>query len=197
MIASVVSTGSIVAWLLSLDTSRSGAIFAALALSMAVVSWIGGRARINAGGDTTYRTLANQIRGYDGCVLASYRHFVQSLPFYTGQREVLVEYWGELAPFAQSPDEHAGFIGTQAKLQQLWSSDRCVVVIANRKDLKELFKILEPTPRIVGCEGKKVALYNRDNGNVQPGCDSAGTNSRATSLWSSEQAALGFNADGR
>jgi len=197
MIASVVSTGSIVAWLSSLETPRSGTIFAVLAVSMAIVSWIGGRARINAGGDTTYRMLASQIRGYDGCVLASYRHFEQSLPFYTGQREVLVEYWGELAPFAQTPDERAGFIGTETKLQQLWSSSRCVVMIANRKDLKELFKILSPAPRIVGCEGKKVALYNRDGGEAQPGCDFASTNNSAASLWSSEQAALGFNADGR
>ena len=197
MIASVVSTGSIVAWLLSLETPRSGAIFAALAVSMILVSWIGERARINAGADTTYRVLASQIRGYDGCVFASYRHFEQSLPFYTGQREVLVEYRGELAPFAQTPDERAGFIGTEARLQQLWASDRCLVMIANRKDLKDLLKILRPTPRIVGCEGKKVALYNRDGAPAPSGCDSIDTNSAAASLWSSQLAALGFKADGR
>jgi Aminoarabinose transferase C-terminal domain len=142
--------------------------------------------------------LADQIRGYDGCVLASYRHFEQSLPFYTGRREVLVEYWGELAPFAQTPDERAGFIGTEARLQQLWTSDRCVVMVANRKDLKDLLKILKPAPRIIGCEGKKVALYNRADGQTPSGCDSAAdTNSRAAPLWSSQQAALGFKADGR
>ena len=196
-IASVVSTGAIVAWLLSIDTPRGGSIFAAIALAMVIVSWIGARARIDAGADTTYRTLATQIRGYDGCILASYRHFEQSLPFYTGRREVLVEYWGELAPFAQTPEERAGFIGTEAKLQQLWSSDRCMVMVANRKDLKDLLKILNPMPRIVGCEGKKVALYNRDGEETQSGCGSIDTNNGAASLWSSQQAALGFKADGR
>ena len=197
MIASVVSTGAIVAWLFSLETPRRVPAFTAIAAAMVIVSWIGQRVRINAGADTTYRVLASQVRGYSGCVLASYRHFEQSLPFYTGQREVLVEYWGELAPFAQSLDERAGFIGTEARLRQLWASERCVVMIANRKDLKDLFKILSPVPRMVGCEGKKVALYNREGATTPSGCAPIDTNSASVSLWSSQQTALGFTADGR
>ena len=45
-----------------------------------------------------------------GCRLASYRHFVQSLPFYTGYREALVDYRGELASLVSAPTPARAFI---------------------------------------------------------------------------------------
>jgi 4-amino-4-deoxy-L-arabinose transferase-like glycosyltransferase len=169
--AIVVATGAMAAWALAAKASHGGYVFAAIALAMATTSWLGQSTRVHAGAAISYRDLARQIRPYEGCLLGSYRHFVQALPFYTGQREILVEYWGELAPFAQTPDERAGFVGTAAKLREVWASDHCVVLIANRGDLGELSKTLNPAPRIIGCEGKKVALYNREVAHAAAGCE--------------------------
>ncbi|HEY2485604.1 MAG TPA: phospholipid carrier-dependent glycosyltransferase [Candidatus Binataceae bacterium] len=170
-IAIVVAAGAVAAWALAARTNHAGYVFAAIALAMATTSWLGQSARIHAGATISYRDLARQIRPYEGCVLGSYRHFVQALPFYTGRREILVQYWGELAPFAQTPDERAGFVGTAAKLREVWASNRCVVLIANRGDLEELSKTLNPPPRIIGCEGKKLALYNREVAHAAAGCE--------------------------
>jgi 4-amino-4-deoxy-L-arabinose transferase-like glycosyltransferase len=170
-IAVVVAAGAIAAWALAARTNRVGYVFAAIALAMATTSWLGQRARIHSGATISYRDLARQIQPYEGCLLVSYRHFVQALPFYTGRREILVQYWGELAPFARTPDERAGFVGTAAKLRDVWASNRCVVLIANRADLAELSKTLNPAPRIIGCEGKKLALYNQEVSHVAAGCE--------------------------
>jgi 4-amino-4-deoxy-L-arabinose transferase-like glycosyltransferase len=170
-IAIVVAAGAVAAWALAARTNHAGYVFAAIALAMATTSWLGQSARIHAGATISYRDLARQIRPYEGCVLGSYRHFVQALPFYTGRREILVQYWGELAPFAQTPDERAGFVGTAAKLREVWASNRCVVLIANRGDFEELSKTLNPPPRIIGCEGKKLALYNREVAHPAAGCE--------------------------
>jgi 4-amino-4-deoxy-L-arabinose transferase-like glycosyltransferase len=170
-IAMVVAAGAVAAWVLAARTNHAGYVFAAIVLAMATTSWLGQSARIHAGATVSYRELARQIRPYEGCVLVSYRHFVQALPFYTGRREILVQYWGELAPFAQTPDERAGFLGTATRLREVWGSNRCVVLIANRGDLDELRKTLNPSPRIIGCEGKKLALYNREVAHVAAGCE--------------------------
>ena len=170
-IAIVIAAGAAAAWALAARTNHAGYVFAAIALAMATTSWLGQSARIHAGAAINYRDLARQIRPYEGCVLGSYRHFVQALPFYTGHREILVQYWGELAPFAQTPDERAGFVGTAAKLREVWASNRCVVLIANRGDLEELSKTLNPPPRIIGCQGKKLALYNREVAHAAAGCE--------------------------
>jgi len=170
-IAMVVAAGAVGAWVFAARTNNAGYVFAAIALAMATTSWLGQSARIHAGATVSYRELARQIRPYEGCVLVSYRHFVQALPFYTGRREILVQYWGELAPFAQTPDERAGFLGTVTRLREVWGSNRCVVLIANRGDLDELRKTLNPSPRIIGCEGKKLALYNREAAHVAAGCE--------------------------
>jgi hypothetical protein len=93
--------------------------------------------------------------------MASYRHFVQSLPFYTGHREALVDYRGELAPFGLGDDARESFIATDAELAQLWRGPGCAILIVNRDDLPHLRALLGSAAAIVACEGKKLALYNR------------------------------------
>jgi len=124
------------------------------------------RARTEATPMASYRELAGIIDPYlqRGCTLASYRHFVQALPFYTQTRERLVGYRGELAPFGESDDAAESFIATDARLRALWSGPRCVILIANRKDVAGLAARLQPPPSLLGGEGKKVALTNRSTG---------------------------------
>src|SRR5262249_7080805 len=97
----IVMAGSVVAWIFGRSGRVAGHVFATLVFMMVAATNVGDRARFDAGSETTYRELASQITPHlQACVLASYRHFVQSMPFYTGQREVFVQYRGELAPFA-------------------------------------------------------------------------------------------------
>jgi len=134
-----------------------------IALGVIVAMAAAIKAREDAARAFSYRTLARTISPLTarGCVLASYRHYIQALPFYTGAREKPVAYRGELAPFGTSPDAADSFISTDAQLIKLWASNTCVVMVANRRDLPRLEQMLAPFPSILGCEGKKVALSNR------------------------------------
>jgi 4-amino-4-deoxy-L-arabinose transferase-like glycosyltransferase len=133
----------------------------ALGVLLAMAAFM--KAREDAAPMFSYRTLARAIGPVigDGCALASYRHQVQSLPFYTRQREKLVGYRGELAPFGDGPDARDSFVASDTDLETLWGSKACVVVVANRGDLPRLKRILTPAPSIIGCEGKKFALLNQ------------------------------------
>jgi 4-amino-4-deoxy-L-arabinose transferase-like glycosyltransferase len=154
--------GGLVAFLVS----RSGRIRAAvgtMALGVLIAIAAAVTARGDAAGLESYRGLARAVAAHlrSGCVLASYHHHVQALPFYTGQREVLVGFRGELAPWSDRADAAASFIADDQALRKLWSSHNCVVLIANRKDLTHLYAILTPSPQQVGNEGKKYVLINR------------------------------------
>jgi len=160
LIASAVAAGAILIAVIShLGEGRAPYAIGALALAMAAAMMVGIRARRDAAPLVSYRELAHTARPYlrPGCVLASYRHLVQSLPFYTEQREIRVEYWGELSEFPQSSD--TGVITSAAKLRELWRSNSCALLIANQRDLAAVSALLEPAPMIIGCEGKKFILY--------------------------------------
>ncbi|MBF6568842.1 MAG: glycosyltransferase family 39 protein [Candidatus Binataceae bacterium] len=146
---------------LATSRNRPRLAIAVIAVGVLIASGAGLKARRDAASFYSYRRLAQVITPYlaSGCVLASYNHFVQSLPFYTGSREAIVGYRGELAPFSDSIDARASFIPNLAALKKLWQSPLCVVLIANFQDLPTLHR-LTPTS-VLGCEGKKLALYNR------------------------------------
>ncbi|MGH8013485.1 MAG: glycosyltransferase family 39 protein, partial [Candidatus Binataceae bacterium] len=138
----------------------AAAVGLATVLSMVMLM----KAREDAAPMFSYRELARAVVPYldhQHCVLASYRHYVQALPFYTHEREALVGYRGELAPFSHSPEARATFIPTDSKLLSLWQSPQCVVLIANRHDLPHLAGLLDPHGVMIGCEGKKVAIISR------------------------------------
>jgi 4-amino-4-deoxy-L-arabinose transferase-like glycosyltransferase len=108
------------------------------------------------------RRLATAIApfAHQGCRLASYRHFEQALPFYTGVKETLVNYRGELEPFGPINDRQGAIFATAPQLRKIWAGGQCIVLVVNRLDVPTVAKLLSPMPRLIGCEGKKVALYN-------------------------------------
>ncbi|HYK65850.1 MAG TPA: phospholipid carrier-dependent glycosyltransferase [Patescibacteria group bacterium] len=162
LIASVLPAGGIAAYVLGRGSAGLYAI-AALALAMLATVPLSNRVRNDASSFSTYRNLANSVRPYltDDCALASYRHYVQSLPFYTNRRETRVEYWGELSEVPSPTSYKSPFlIGSEARLRQVWSSGGCMVLIANARDLKGLMDALKPAPALIACEGKKFALYH-------------------------------------
>jgi 4-amino-4-deoxy-L-arabinose transferase-like glycosyltransferase len=136
---------------------------AALTVSMLIIMGAGIHARERVAPLVSYRGLAESIAPYTkrGCRLMSYRHFEQALPFYTGARETLVNYRGELEPFGPQRDPSGEVFATTSQLSDNWAADGCIVLVANRADLATLDNLLHPTPTLIGCEGKKLAFCNR------------------------------------
>ena len=134
-----------------------------LAISVIVGIGAGIEARERVAPLVSYRRLAEFVAPYTsrGCRLMSYRHFEQALPFYTGTRETLVSYRGELEPFGPLQDPNGSVFATVAQLKEIWAGEQCSVLVANRLDLPTLVNMLFPAPTLIGCEGKKWALYNR------------------------------------
>ena len=166
MVAAAALTVTSIAALAIVQRGRKpAAAIGAVALGLLIALGLMMKARADAQPLGSYRDLARAIDPYlaSGCELASYRHFVQALPFYTGHREALVNYRGELAPFGRAPDARASFIATDADLVQLWHGRGCAVLIVNRSDLAHVRTMLGGDTRIIGCEGKKLALYNRES----------------------------------
>jgi 4-amino-4-deoxy-L-arabinose transferase-like glycosyltransferase len=163
LIAAVLAAGAVAMYALGRTASRVPHAIGALALAMLVTVPLAARVREDASSISTYRNLATAVQPYlaGDCALASYRHYVQSLPFYTRTRETRVEYWGELSEVSPpTPGKSPFLIGSEARLRQIWSSGSCMVLIANARDLKGLDDSLKPAPVVIGCEGKKFALYN-------------------------------------
>jgi aminoarabinose transferase-like protein len=150
----------------------------ALAVSVIVLMGAGIEAHERVAPLVSYRGLAEIIVPYAsrGCRLMSYGHFEQSLPFYTGARETLVNYRGELAPFGPVHDPKGDVFATTSQLQKAWAGNQCTVLVANRLDLARLSNLLFPVPTVIGCEGKKFALYNQplpphaQNAGAAPDC---------------------------
>ncbi len=95
LIAGVLAAGAIAMYALGRTASRvqwggppcppSSFAIGALALAMLATVPLAARVREDASSISTYRNLAMAVQPYlaGDCTLASYRHYVQSLPFYT------------------------------------------------------------------------------------------------------------------
>jgi len=163
LIGAVLAAGAIAMYSLGRAASRVPHAIGAIALAMLAVVPLAARMREDASSISTYRNLARAVQPYlaGDCTLASYRHYVQSLPFYTRRRETRVEYWGELSEFSPPSQGKSPFlIGSDARIRQVWSSGACMILIVNDRDRKALADSLKPAPAVIGCEGKKLALYN-------------------------------------
>lgn len=163
LIGVVLVAGAIATYSLGRAASRVPYAIGAIALAMLAAVALATRVREDASSISTYRNLARTVQPYlaGDCTLASYRHYVQSLPFYTRRRETRVEYWGELSEVSPpAPGGSAFLIGSDARLRQAWSSGACMILIVNDRDRNALADSLKPAPVVIGCEGKKLALYN-------------------------------------
>jgi len=163
LLGSVLAAGAVAMYWLGRAASGVPYAISAIALAMLAAVPLAGRVREDAAPISTYRNLARAVEPYlaGDCTLASYRHYVQSLPFYTRRRETRVEYWGELSEVSTPSAGKSPFvIGSDARLRQVWSSGACMILIVNDRDRDALAGSLKPAPVVIGCEGKKLALYN-------------------------------------
>lgn len=142
--------------------SRANIVLAcALGLSLGFTGAFKARADMDA--TQSCRRLAREINAQvppGNCLLASDHNFLQALPFYTGRREALVTYRGELAPFSYSPDAAGSFIKDRATMVRLWAKSACTVLVADRHLAPIYLRILNPPARIIARQGDSVVLYH-------------------------------------
>ena len=125
-----------------------------LVLEMVAISGRGVRAHYRRLGVTIHQ----QARPQDLVIL--YNHYVQGVPFYARRRAVVVGAHGELDFGSHQGDQSAYFWDNDEQLFQAWRSPRHVFLVINRLELEPLLPRLQPAPRQIAAQGKKVLIVN-------------------------------------
>lgn len=102
--------------------------------------------------------IRQQARPQDQIIL--YNHYVQGIPFYTRRRAVVVGGHGELDFGSHQGDQRAFFWEKDQALLEAWQSSRRIFLVINRRELDPLRPQLQPAPRQIAAQGKKVLLVN-------------------------------------
>jgi 4-amino-4-deoxy-L-arabinose transferase-like glycosyltransferase len=102
--------------------------------------------------------IRQQARPQDQVIL--YNHYVQGIPFYAGRRVVVVGGHGELDFGSHQGDQSAFFWEQDESLVEAWQSSRRVFLVINRLELDPLQPQLQPAPRQIAAQGKKVLIVN-------------------------------------
>jgi len=103
-------------------------------------------------------TIHQQARPQDLVIL--YNHYVQGVTFYARRRTVVVGGHGELDFGSRQGDQSAYFWERDGRLLQAWRSPRHVFLVINRLELEPLLPRLQPAPRQIAAQGKKVLVVN-------------------------------------
>jgi 4-amino-4-deoxy-L-arabinose transferase-like glycosyltransferase len=103
-------------------------------------------------------TIREQAQPQDLVIL--YNHYVQGIPFYARRRAVVVGGHGELDFGSRQGDQSAYFWERDGRLLQAWRSPRHVFLVINRLELEPLLPRLQPAPRQIAAQGKKVLIVN-------------------------------------
>jgi len=110
----------------------------------------------------TYRELgraaASSMRPGDR--LAVYRHLVHGITFYSRHRVIMVRGRGELRFGSEQGNQEAYFWPDDDALRREWAEDGRLFLVINRKELDAFQPPLDPPPRLVASEGKKVLVVN-------------------------------------
>jgi 4-amino-4-deoxy-L-arabinose transferase-like glycosyltransferase len=111
----------------------------------------------------TSRALADAIvpLRQDGDLLLSYKRLMQGLPFYTRSRVIQFDAYHEILFGAQhAPDHDELFWNDFGRVESEWSSGRRVFIVTDVKHIPFLESELEPTPRILVQDHRRVVLVN-------------------------------------
>jgi len=147
-------------WIRLEERGRPAAAFGVLIGSLALVLMfaIEGRAVTKTG-----HSLAEAIAPLrePGDLLISYKRLMQSLGFYTRQRIVQFDAYHEVEAGAlTAPDREEWFWQDFDRLAREWSSGRRVFMATDRKHLPELEGKLDPKPRLLVQDHRRVVLVN-------------------------------------
>jgi len=141
---------------------RTPAGLAAIVLAMAAALAAGTWARIEAEPLRSYASLAEAVsEGAPGATVICYHRYVQSLPYYTRRRVILVGAETELRFGAErAPDAHDYFFKSDAELLRLWDQPGVKVLVLDEPDLARLGGRLGDFT-IIGAEYRKRAILKR------------------------------------
>lgn len=143
---------------------RRGAIGLAAFIATAAAMLIAiGYGRIMAEPLRSYAGLARAIERLEpNARLVCYPRYVQSLPFYTRRRVIIVGGRTELT-FGSNHDPDAAqyFFISRADLLKLWNDPRPTVFVVDRFVVDQLRKIFGPY-RVIASDVKKLALMRED-----------------------------------
>jgi 4-amino-4-deoxy-L-arabinose transferase-like glycosyltransferase len=137
-------------------SGRLGILGAGMAL--ALLAGVSGRNIV-----TTSRELGNAIQQHrrPGDLLVSYNKFMQGLGFYTQSRITMVRGFHEIDDSRSWDPAYQTFLWNNPKrLAREWSSDRRVLLATEQENLRRLKRLLEPDPRIVVRNRRRVLLAN-------------------------------------
>jgi 4-amino-4-deoxy-L-arabinose transferase-like glycosyltransferase len=145
-------------------TKRTGAGLAAVVLAIATALMAGTWARIEAEPLRSYAALARTIEARaPNATVICYHRYVQSLPFYTRRRVILVGAKTELAFGARlAPDRDQWFFRKDADLMRLWRSPGQKVLVLDAPDLARMRDELGPYTLIARELRKRAILEPRE-----------------------------------
>jgi len=112
----------------------------------------------------SYEKLADAIRerAHGADFVVTYGHVTHSIPLYSGQRTVLVGNRSELE-FGSRQGDHSDYFWDSAdELPRRWASGLRLLVVINRIELESIQDRLQPPPRVIAGQGKKVVVVNFD-----------------------------------
>jgi 4-amino-4-deoxy-L-arabinose transferase-like glycosyltransferase len=144
-------------------TRRTAAGLSAIVVTLAIALIAGGWARLEAEPLRSYAALSREIeqQAPDATIIC-YHRYVQSLPFYTRRRVILLGGRTELDFGSRlDPDARAWFMSNEEQMFRRWEQPDRVVVVLDAGDLarmKERFGDFD----VIATEGKKRAIVRRD-----------------------------------
>ena len=109
-----------------------------------------------------YRPLGSYLRTHAAPAdrIVMYRHYTQGVVYYGQRRAILDGGRGELDFGSRQGDLHAFFWDTDAQLFDAWRAGGHLFLVINRSELEPLSPHLQPAPRQVAAQGKKVIVVN-------------------------------------
>jgi len=111
---------------------------------------------------SSYEILGEAIRvqSAPADLIVGYRRYTQGTTFYGRRRTVQVLGHGELEFGRKLGDQRAFFWSNDEELLRVWASPQRVFLIIDRRELEPLRPQLQPPPRVIAAEGRKVIVVN-------------------------------------
>jgi 4-amino-4-deoxy-L-arabinose transferase-like glycosyltransferase len=133
----------------------------AIAIASAAVLIIASYGRIRLESTRSYAQLGRALARRDGdSPLICYPRYIQSLPFYTQRRVILVGPKTELDyGSSHAADASQFFFSSGADLLRLWTSNPAPVLIVDRSALRPLERSLGPY-RVLAADARKLAIVH-------------------------------------
>jgi 4-amino-4-deoxy-L-arabinose transferase-like glycosyltransferase len=95
-----------------------------------------------------------------GASVVSYNWYQQGLPFYSGQRVIVVGNWGEL-DFGRKQGDNTAWFLDYPTFNRLWDSPSRLFVLIQKPDLDKLRHHVKTPVTILGQKGDKFLIANR------------------------------------